>query len=95
MNPKPIPWKQAYPDAPASFTCALEKTLTNLEEIRPARRRIPLRAALVAAVLFSLAAGMATAAGSGTGASRTFCARTQPFPHRKPRKSLAPRAKHR
>ena len=61
MNPKPIPWKQAYPDAPAPFTRALEKTLTNLEEIRPARRRIPLRAALVAAVLFSLAAGMATA----------------------------------
>ena len=61
MNPKPIPWKQAYPDAPAPFTRALEKTLINLEEARPARRRIPLRAALVAAVLFSLAAGMATA----------------------------------
>lgn len=94
MNPKPIPWKQAYPDAPASFTCALEKTLTNLEETRPARRRIPLRAALVAAVLFSLAAGMATAWVRHWSIA-DFYARTWPFPHRKPRKSLALRAKHR
>lgn len=61
---KPIDWERAFGTVPASFTARLERSLENLEEDKPVKKRIACRAALLAAAVLIMV-GTALAASGG------------------------------